>query len=69
MHMDSNIDWNCVAKKKARGSDDADLGEVQEIVNGYVEVQRGLINKEKFYIPQNKVESYNGSIFRFCISE
>lgn len=69
MNMGSDIDWNDTIKKEARGSNDEDLGEVQEIVNGYVEVQRGLINKEKFYIPQNKVESYDGSILRFHISE
>ena len=67
--MGSDINWNDTIKKEARGSNDEDLGEVQELVNGYVEVQRGLINKEKFYIPQNKVESYDGSILRFHISE
>lgn len=67
--MGLDIDWNDTIKKEARGSNDEDLGEVQEIVNGYVEVQRGLINKEKFYIPQNKVDSYDGSILRFHISE
>ena len=41
--MGSDIDWNDTIKKEARGSNDEDLGEVQEIVNGYVEVQRGLI--------------------------
>ena len=63
--MGSDIDWNDTIKKEARGSNDEDLGEVQEIVNGYVEVQRGLINKEKFYIPQDQAESYDGSILRF----
>jgi uncharacterized protein (TIGR02271 family) len=28
-----------------------------------------LINKEKFYIPQNEVESFNGDILRFRLSE
>jgi uncharacterized protein (TIGR02271 family) len=67
--MSSDIDWNDTIKKEARGSSDEDLGEVQAIVNGYIEVQRGLINKEKFYIPQNKVESYDGSVLRFHIAE
>ncbi len=67
--MDSEIDWNDVIKKEARGSNDEDLGEVQEIANGYVVVQKGLINKEKFYIPQDKAESYDGSVLRFSISE
>jgi stress response protein YsnF len=28
-----------------------------------------LINKEKFYIPQDKIESYDGTVLRFKISE
>jgi hypothetical protein len=29
--MNSNIEWNDVIKKEARGIDDEDLGEVQEV--------------------------------------
>ncbi len=67
--MSSSIDWNDVIKKEARGSNDEDLGEVQELSNGYVLVQRGIINKEKFYIPQDQAESYDGSVLRFRLSE
>jgi len=48
-----DIDWDDVIKKEARGSRDEDLGEVQEIGEDYVLVQRGMINKEKFYIPKD----------------
>ena len=67
--MISNIEWSDTIKKEARGSNDEDLGEVQEVTDGYVLVQRGMINKEKFYIPQDQVESYDGSVLRFTISE
>jgi uncharacterized protein (TIGR02271 family) len=67
--MSSNIEWSDTIKKEARGSNDEDLGEVQEVTDGYVLVQRGMINKEKFYIPQDQVESYDGSVLRFTISE
>jgi uncharacterized protein (TIGR02271 family) len=65
----SNIDWNDVIKKEARGSGDEDLGEVQEAGQEYVLVQKGMINKEKFYIPKDQVESYDGDVLRFKISE
>src|SRR4051812_22058580 len=65
----SNIDWNDVIKKEARGSGDEDLGEVQEVGSNYVLVQKGLLNKEKFYIPKDKVESYDGDKLRFRITE
>ena len=65
----SNIDWNDVIKKEARGSGDEDLGEVQEVGQNYVLVQRGMINKDKFYIPKDMVESYDGDVLRLSISE
>ncbi len=67
--MSSNIDWNDTIKKEARGSNDEDLGEVQEVTDDYVLVQRGLINKEKFYVPKDQAKSYDGSVLRFKVSE
>lgn len=67
--MSSSIDMTDTFKKEARGCNDEDMGEVQELKDGYILVQRGLINKEKFYVPQYEVESYDGSILRFRISE
>ena len=64
-----SINWNDVLKKEARGKNDEDLGEVQEIGDTYVLVQKGLINKERFYITQDEVESYDGDVLRFKLSE
>jgi uncharacterized protein (TIGR02271 family) len=69
MSNSNNIDWEDVIKKEARGSDDEDLGEVKETDGDYVIVQKGMINKEKFYIPKNMAESYDGSVLRFNISK
>ena len=65
----SQIDWNDTIKKEAEGINGEDFGEVQEVSNGSVLVQRGIINKEKFLIPQELAESYDGDIVRFSISE
>lgn len=64
-----SINWNEVTKKEARDKNDEDLGEVQEVGDTYVLVQKGLINKERFYIPQDEVESYDGEVLRFKLSE
>jgi uncharacterized protein (TIGR02271 family) len=69
MSSSSTIDWSDVIKKEVRGNNDEDLGEVQEVGDNYVLVQRGLINKDKFYIPKDMVESYDGELLRFSISE
>ena len=65
-----SIDWNDVINKEARSSNDEDLGEVEEEVDeNYIFVQRGIISKDKFYIPMDMVESFDGNVLRFSISE
>ncbi len=67
--MSSNIDWTDVIKKEARGINDADFGEVQELTTEFVITQRGLIDVEVFGIPKERAESYDGSVLRFNVSE
>jgi stress response protein YsnF len=62
-------DWNEVIKKEARGLNNADLGEVQEVNENYVVTQRGTISKEKFCIPKSIPHGYNGRILLFEITE
>ncbi len=69
MSSKTNIDWNDTIKKEARGVNDEDLGEVQEVENNHVLVQRGILNKEKFYIPLEQADSYDGDVVRFRLSE
>jgi hypothetical protein len=64
-----DIDWHDVIKKEARGINDEDLGEVQEVQSNYVLVQRGIINKEQFYLPKDQAESYDGTVLNFRISK
>lgn len=65
-----SIAWDEVIKKEARGAgDDSDFGEVQEIGQGYVLTQRGMMNKEKFYIPKSLVQGYDGDTLWFNASE
>ena len=63
----SSIDWNDVIDKEARSSNNEDLGEVQKVDENFVFVQRGMISKDKFYIPIDMVESYDGTILRLLL--
>jgi uncharacterized protein (TIGR02271 family) len=65
----SNINWDDVIKKEARGINDADLGKVQGLSEPFVFTQRGTLNKEKFYIPKSLVEGYDGVTLRFHVTE
>ena len=68
-YMDETIDWDKVIKKEARGLDDYDLGEVQEIDQERVITKKGVIDKDKFYLPRNKVNRFDGDKLWFEISK
>ena len=65
-----SIAWDDIIKKEARGAiDDSDFGEVQEIGQHYVLTQKGMMNKEKFYIPKYLVQGYDGDTLWFNASK
>ena len=65
----NNIDWNDVIKKEARGINDADLGEVQEIRLENVITKAGVVDKEVYSIPKNLVERYDGHNLWFRVTK
>jgi hypothetical protein len=70
MDTQSSIEWDDVIKKEARGAnDDSDFGEVQEVGQHYILIQKGLVNKEKFYVPKYLVQGYDGDTLWFNASE
>ena len=73
MSNNSNIDeYNSeeIIKKEARGlGDDTDFGEVQEILGEYIITQKGNVAKDRFYIPKNLVERFDGDTVYFKITK
>ena len=67
-HM-SSIDWNEVVKKEARGKNDDDLGEVQEINQENVITKVGLIDKVTYSIPKSFVDTFDGHVLRFKLTK
>ena len=63
------VDWNKVIKKEAKSNDNKELGEIQGTEYNCLVVERGLVNKEFFYIPKDLVENYDGKTVNFKISE
>ncbi|MGA7976724.1 MAG: hypothetical protein WB975_05780 [Nitrososphaeraceae archaeon] len=67
--LSSNINWDEVIDKKARGIKDYDLGEVHEIEADMVITKKGVLDKDKFYLPKNLVEAYDGHKLRFRVTK
>jgi len=64
-----NINWDEIVKKEARGLNDYDLGEVHEVTATEVVTKKGLVDKDKFYLPKSLVRQYDGHNLRFNITK
>ena len=67
--MSVNIDWNEIIKKEARGVNDFDLGEVQDIQSDVAVTQEGVLDKDKFYMPKKMVDPFHGHNLWFKITK
>ena len=58
-----------IIKKEARGlGEDADFGEVQEFGVEYIVTQKGILDKDKYFIPKNLVDRFEDGIVYFSIT-
>ena len=65
----NSIIWDETIKKEARGINDADFGEIQEIGIDYVMTKKGVVGKDKFYLPKSSVDRFDGSKVYFNLTE
>ena len=69
-NANESIAWDNIIKKEARGAvDDSDFGEVQELGQNYVLTQKGMVSKQKYYIPKYLVQGFDGDTLWFNASE
>jgi hypothetical protein len=66
--MDQSIPWDDTIKKEARGNNDYNLGEVQDVGPNWVHTQRGIASKTQFYIPKYLITGYDGHNLLFNVS-
>ncbi len=67
--MSFTIDWPAIIKKEARGLNGEALGEVKEVNDTEVTIEKGLIDKSTLCIPKELVKDYDGHTLRFKITE
>lgn len=63
------INWNNIIKQDTRSLDDEYLGKVKGLYEPFIVIERGKINKEKFYIPKPFIKKYYAGALYFSITE
>jgi hypothetical protein len=65
----SITNWDDMVKKEARGINDYDLGEVHQVDPEIVVTKKGVLDKDKFYLPKSLVERFDGHKVFFSITK
>ncbi len=67
--MNNITNWDEILKKEARGVNDYDLGEVHEVEPEIIVTKKGVVDKDKFYLPKSLVENFDGHKVWFSITK
>lgn len=69
LYMSGITNWDEVMKKEARGIDDYDLGEVHDLDADTIVTKRGLVDKDKFYLPKSRAVRFDGHKVWFNVTK
>jgi sporulation protein YlmC with PRC-barrel domain len=61
--------WSMLKGKKVITNDGKDIGEIKDISDNYIHLEKGTIKKDKFWIPKYTADAYDGKHLWLLINE
>ncbi len=61
--------WNMLKGKKVKTNDGKDAGEIKEISQNFLRIEKGTISKDKYWIPKYLADAYDGKSLWLLVSE
>src|SRR5688572_20698089 len=60
--------WEQLKGKKVKTNDGHDIGEIKERTQNYIRLEKGIVNKDKSWIPKYLADAYDGKVLWLIIS-
>jgi len=67
--MGPTILWSMLKGNKVITNDGKDIGEIEDVSENYIRLEKGSIKKDKFWIPKYVADSYDGKHLWLLINE
>ena len=64
----ANLNWDTLSDKEAKTLDNFDLGKVKQVADEYIYTEKGMLQKEKFFIPRRFADRFDGKTLWFSIT-
>jgi hypothetical protein len=61
--------WSMLKGKKVKSNDGKDVGEIKEISQNFLRLEKGTVKKDKFWIPKYVADAYDGKTLWLLIDE
>jgi hypothetical protein len=61
--------WATIKGNKVKSNDGKDLGEIKEVSQNFLRLEKGTVKKDKFWIPKYVADAYDGKVLWLLISE
>ena len=61
--------WRTLKGKDVKSNDGKDLGEIKDISENYIHVEKGIIYKESFWIPKYLADAHDGKTLWLLMDE
>jgi hypothetical protein len=61
--------WSMLKSKKVKTNDGKDVGEIKEISQNFLRIEKGTISKDKYWIPKYVADAYDGKSLWLLVSE
>ena len=63
------LSWDKVKGKSAKSIDKKDIGKIKELSEDYLQIQKGLVSKDNFFVPKYYVEGYEDDDIILSLTE
>jgi hypothetical protein len=61
--------WSMLKSKKVKTNDGKDVGEIKEISQNFLRIEKGTISKDKYWIPKYVADAYDGKSLWLLVGE
>jgi hypothetical protein len=61
--------WNMLKGKEVKTNDGEDVGDIEEISQNFIRIEKGTLKKDKYWIPKYLADAYDGKRLWLLVSE
>jgi len=61
--------WNMLKGKKVKTNDGKDVGEIEDVSQNFIRIEKGTFSKDKYWIPKYLADAYDGKRLWLLVSK